>query len=124
MIGAILFGGCADESHSSIKTETTTPRPSPKAISDYDKISIAKNYAYIGQHLLNGAAPDGVDSFSTVTFGSASIIKNGNVVVKGTAYGKDEYGRSVGRYTFEWEIIVTESGAAQTNPRMITFKKD
>lgn len=130
LLVALFSVGCANVSHSSGKSEPTTPRiaatprvtAEPTEIPDYKKISIAKDFAYLYQNMLDWNAPYGVDHFSTVSIGSASVNKDGLVVVKGICYGKDEYGRSVGRYTFEWKIEVDKAGWG--NSRGISFKKD
>jgi hypothetical protein len=129
LIFAMLILGCINPSASQnrIQNQPTTspvitPIPQPTEIPDYKKISIAKDFAYLYQDMLDWNAPYGVDHFSTVSIGSASVNKDGLVVVKGICYGKDEYGRSVGRYTFEWKIEVDKAGWG--NSRGISFKKD
>lgn len=117
ILEAILLAGCATKSnYSPVETIYSAPTEIPRS----EKISIAKDFAYTYQAMLNWNAPSGVDTFSTVSFGSAEMDSNGRVVVKGRCYGRDEYGRFVGEYIFNWTIAVNDSGIASSCSIKIT----
>lgn len=137
LLVALFSVGCANVSHSSGKSEPTTPRiaatprvtAEPTKVPASKKISIAESYANSHKDEIDKYAPKGVSYFSTVSFGSSSYdgsFGGGTVVIKGVAYGRDEYGRSAGRYTFEWYIDIWESiyGNVSAHSRYIYIRQD
>jgi len=123
---AMLFGGlgsiACNVRHEEHTVQDRTPIPERTPIPSFRRIAIAEDFAELCESMLDWNAPYGVDHFSTISYGSSSVNSAGNVIVKGLCYGRDEYGRSVGRYTFDWEISVDEWGVADSV--RITFKKD
>ena len=112
VISAILLITCAACSMHS-ESVSSTPRgaiskPTPIVLSENEQISLAVNYVKAHKEDMRYYAHAGIKTISNLEIASATVQSHGIVIVKGNFWGLDDYGTVIGKFIFEWKIVVVD----------------